>query len=71
MVPGVLSLNCAHPITAPICPHCKASSGGFGVALRAEPDGGDDTGRRARRRRFWGDGGNRRGRRSLPEAFGA
>eukprot|EP00969_Alexandrium_andersonii_P021177 924850-Alexandrium_andersonii.AAC.1 len=32
----------------------KASSGGFGVAVRAEPDGDDETGRRARRRRFSG-----------------
>eukprot|EP00969_Alexandrium_andersonii_P228349 10084579-Alexandrium_andersonii.AAC.1 len=33
---------------------CKASSGGFGDISRAESDGDDETGPRARRRRFSG-----------------
>eukprot|EP00969_Alexandrium_andersonii_P087769 3871747-Alexandrium_andersonii.AAC.1 len=36
------------------CPHQKASSGGFGVILRAESNGDDETGRPARLRRFSG-----------------
>eukprot|EP00969_Alexandrium_andersonii_P172083 7606896-Alexandrium_andersonii.AAC.1 len=40
----------------PRLPPEEASSGGFGVVLRAEPDGDNDTARCARRRRFSGGG---------------
>eukprot|EP00969_Alexandrium_andersonii_P056870 2507837-Alexandrium_andersonii.AAC.1 len=35
-----------------MCIRDRASSEGFGVILRADSDGRDETGRRARRRRF-------------------
>eukprot|EP00969_Alexandrium_andersonii_P223148 9855884-Alexandrium_andersonii.AAC.1 len=35
-----------------MCIRDRASSGGFGVISRAEADGDDEAGRRARRRRF-------------------
>eukprot|EP00969_Alexandrium_andersonii_P169299 7484157-Alexandrium_andersonii.AAC.1 len=47
MASGVRSLNWM----ASTIPPCKASSAEFGVILRAESDGGVETGRRARRRR--------------------
>eukprot|EP00969_Alexandrium_andersonii_P373277 15483627-Alexandrium_andersonii.AAC.1 len=47
------------------CPPCKASSGRFGVILRAGSDGGDETGRWARRKRF----SRRSGGQSRPEEY--
>eukprot|EP00969_Alexandrium_andersonii_P333201 14725760-Alexandrium_andersonii.AAC.1 len=58
MPSGIRNLSCAVPEqryqNGLQTPPCKASSGGFGVILRTESDGEDETGRRARRRRFSG-----------------
>eukprot|EP00969_Alexandrium_andersonii_P160813 7106635-Alexandrium_andersonii.AAC.1 len=48
---GVRSLSCADPGTASHSPPCKASSARCGFIMRAAPDGDDEKGRRARRRR--------------------
>eukprot|EP00969_Alexandrium_andersonii_P200011 8834886-Alexandrium_andersonii.AAC.1 len=47
------------PMNVLSCPPCKASSGWFGIAWRAEPDGDDETCWRARRRCFSGGSGGR------------